>query len=282
MTHLQQFRQCSHNTVIAYRRDGRGFVEWCEGQRIDEPSALTQGVLLRYLADQPAVSPNTIRRRIHALSGWFRFMIRQGLMDQNPAEGLPLPRRKRALPQYPTAEQVAALTAAARNPLERVVIYLLAGTGVRRAELLSIDVEDLSADLADLSVTGKGDKQRQIALPAAVQQVLREYLQARGTQSGALLLNRVGKRLGLTSLRRLFDRLLRRAGLQDAGFTLHSMRHAYATMLVRAGVDLGTIRDLLGHSDISITSIYLHSDLRSKRAAVELLPIAQMGGGASG
>ena len=60
---------------------------------------------------------------------------------------------------------------------------------------------------------------------------------------------------------------------------MHSMRHAYATMLVKAGADLGTIRDLLGHSDISVTSIYLHSDLRSKRDGVELLPILQSGGG---
>lgn len=280
--HLRAFRHCAENTLRAYRSDGRRFVDWCHAEGICDPSGLDQGALLRYLSDQPPVSPNTTRRRIHALSGWFRFMVQQGILARSPAEGLPLPRRKRALPRYPDAAQALALIEAARTHLERAVICLLLGTGVRRAELIGVDIGDFSPELDDLRVTGKGDKQRNIAVPEAVRTVLRDYLDVRGTDAGPLLLNRAGNRLGVTSLRRLFARLLRRSGLEGAGLSLHSTRHYYGTMLARAGVDLGTIRDLMGHSDVSVTSVYLHSDLRSKRAAVELLPIALPGGGVNG
>lgn len=274
LQHLGHFRQCSPNTVQAYRTDLQSFLTWV-GQnapalRLPE---LTQPVLLRYLASLPPLSSNTVRRRVHALSGWLKFLVRQGILTQNPAEGLPLPRRERRAPRYPNVDDVRRIVGAAQTPLERAVICLLAGTGLRRAELAGLDLDDLSVELGELRVFGKGRRERFVPVPAFALDALRDYLALRGSAPGALLLNRAGHRLGFTSLRRLFERLLRRAGLSEAGYTLHAMRHAYATMLVRAGVDLSTIRDLLGHSDVAVTSVYLHSDLHSKRAAVEQLPV---------
>jgi site-specific recombinase XerC len=261
------------------------FLGWMDGA--GEPTGLgtiDQDQLLRYLEARQGLSANTLRRRVHALSAWFRYLVDRGQMGRNPAQGLPLPRRTRRLAKCPTADQCQRLLGAARTPFERAIAYLLVGTGLRRSELLSLDLTSLADDLSELRVVGKGHKERPLPLPLAVQDALAAYLQVRGSHLGPLLLNRVGKRLGVTSLNRVFTRLLRRAGLPDCGFHLHSMRHAYATMLVKAGVDLGTIRDLLGHSDIAVTSVYLHSDLRSRREAVEHLPImgAALGGGVDG
>ena len=283
LQHLAHFRQCSPLTVEAYRSDARNLLIWLQGRgRAQDTCALTQPTLLQYLGEQQGLSANTIRRRLHALRGWCGFMVRQGLLEADPTAGLPLPKRKRATPHYPSADQVEALLRAARTPLERAAIWLLAGTGLRRAELLSLDLTDLAPDLSELRVVGKGNKERRVPIPTSVREVLQGYLDGRGDRPGPLLLNGAGKRAGSTTLRRLFTRLVRRANLQECGFSLHSMRHAYATMLVKSGVDLGTIRDLLGHSDIAVTSVYLHSDLRSRRDAVELLPLAQAGGGANG
>jgi len=280
---LHNIRGYSPHTISAYRSDCGTFLRWCAGNGLQpEPADITPSLLLQFIAAQEGLAPNTLRRRVHALGSWLKFMLRQGLLTTSPAEGLPLPRRSRAAPRYPDHDQLQRLLAAARTPLEKATAWLLAGTGVRRGELLSLDLADVAQDLSQLRVLGKGNRERLVPVPVAARSVLQAYLAERGPEAGALLLNRAGHRLGVTSLRRLFGRLVRRAGLQDVGFTLHSMRHAYATTLVKAGVDLGTIRDLLGHSDISVTSVYLHSDLRSRRAAVELLPLGPAGGDGHG
>ena len=279
LQHLEHFRQCSPLTAQAYGSDARSLIRWLQASgRSPDPSALTQPVLLQYLGQLRGLSANTIRRRLHALRGWCQFMVRQGVLPANPTDELPLPKRKRAVPRYPSSDQVDGLLSAARTPLERAAVWLLAGTGLRRAEVLSLDLADIAPDLSELRVVGKGDRERRVPIPTTVREVLGGYLVGRGDAPGALLLNRAGKRVGTTTLRRLFERLAKRAGLADAGFSLHGMRHSYATMLVRAGVDLGTVRDLLGHSDVAVTSVYIHSDLRSRRDAVEHLPLGKLGG----
>ncbi len=281
LSYLSDFRHCSPATTTAYRGDITSFLTWCREQGIDaSPSSLNRQTLFRFVTSLAHLRPNTTRRRLHALGSWFRYLIELGAMRSNPAHGLPLPRRERKLPHYPTADQVRSLLDAAIKPVERAVIWLLATAGLRRAELCDLDLDSLSADGTELCILGKGNRERIVPLPAQTQRILAEYIALRGDEPGPLILNRAGNRMGHTSLRRIFARLLRRAGLAEEGFSLHSMRHSYATMLVQAGVDLGTIRDLLGHSDISVTSIYLHSDLRSKRTAVERLPI--LGGGGDG
>lgn len=280
LQHLRAVARSSEQTVIAYGGDLKHFVTWLASAVPDAgPEHLTRPVLFRYLSSLNGLSPNTIRRRMHALGSWFNYLIEAEVLERNPAQKLPLPRRERTTPHVPSPDQIVRLLEAAVTPVERATIWLLATTGLRRAELANLDVSDLQTDETELRVLGKGNRERLLPLAGQCQEVLREYLAARGRDPGPLLLNRAGKRLGLTSLRRTFSRLLRRAGLGNEGFTLHSMRHAYATMLVRAGVDLGVVRDLLGHSDLSVTSLYISSDLRSKRVAVELLPVLTMGGG---
>ena len=274
LQHLRAVRRLSPNTLVAYESDIRHFLRWCEDAHpIAEADQVTPALLMDYLASQANLSPNTIRRRVHALSGWFGYLVKRGELESNPCDELPLPRRVRAERKCPSAAEVASILAATRTPLEKAIAYLLAGAGLRRAELLSLEVGEKSGDLAEITVRGKGNKLRQVPLPISVRHVLQEYLTARGTSPGPLIITRKGTRLGTTALRRIFERLLRRAGLTDRGYSLHSMRHAYATSLIRAGVDLGTVMSLMGHSDISVTSVYVHSDVKSKRAAVELLPL---------
>ncbi|MEN6546024.1 MAG: tyrosine-type recombinase/integrase [Armatimonadia bacterium] len=276
--YLATYRRCSPATQSAYAADLRCFLEWWDAT-VPPPdlSRLDQRLLMRYVTGLAHLSANTIRRRLHGISSWSDFMVRQGLIAVNPVRGLPLPRRERKLPCFPSPDECRRLLAAARTPVERAAIWLLVCTGLRRAELIGLDTTDLVSDGTEIRVMGKGRRERLLPLPAKCQEVLRDYLIQRGEREGPLLLNRAGNRLGLTSLRRLFERLQHRTGVE--GFTIHSMRHSYATMLVKAGVDLGTVRDLLGHSDLSVTSIYLHSDLRSKRLAVEQLPVLMIGGG---
>jgi len=279
LAHLTNVRRLSPRTAVAYGTDIRQFTKWCDNGRAELTSeTMDEDLLLRYLGQLSALAANSVRRKVHAISSWCEYLVRRQLLPANPARGLSLPKRVRREPDYPPARECSLLLEAARTPLERVLIWLLATTGLRRAELLGLDLADISTDGTELRVHGKGGVGRTVPLPHPTQAVFDEYVQERGRSPGPLLLSRTSGRLGATTLRRIFCRLVKRAGLGDCGYTLHSMRHAYATMLLRSGTDLRTIQELLGHRDISTTAVYLHCDIRARRDAVGRLPILGAGG----
>lgn len=152
------------------------------------------------------------------------------------------------------------------------MVMLLLTTGLRRSELLSLRRVDLSSDLSELRVVGKGNRERAVPIPAQTRKALHEYLTQQPEPSEYLFPNRVGRQMGTTTFARMFRRIVARAGLAGSGITPHSLRHAYATQLLHSGVDIKTVQELLGHADLSTTSRYLHSDAHTKQAAVETLP----------
>ena len=274
LSQLRSRRRLSAATQTAYRTDIGQFVAWCDNRAMDLiADTLTEQLLLRYLDELRTLAANTVRRKVHALSSWFQYLVQQSLLAANAARGLPLPKRRRREPRYPSAEDCQLLLQAARTPFERVIMWLLATTGLRRAELLGIDLADIATGGTELRGHGKGGVERTVPLPEQTQASLGEYVQERGRSPGPLLLSRTGGRLGATTFRRIFCRLLKRAGLGDRRYALHSMRHAFATMLLRSGTDLHTIQQLLGHSDISVTAVYLHCDTATRHDAVSRLPI---------
>ncbi len=161
---------------------------------------------------------------------------------------------------------------AAGDIRDRTMIMLLLTAGLRRSELLNLRTSDLTADLSRVRIVGKGGKERVVPLPQQTQQILRRYLDGRESTSDLLFPNTVGTRMGNATFYRIFKRVLKRAGLNGEGITAHSLRHAYATMLLHSAVDVKTVQELLGHANLSTTSRYLHSDGAAKQAAAEALP----------
>lgn len=146
---------------------------------------------------------------------------------------------------------------------------LLLGCGLRRNELLQLDVADIAADFSQVVVRhAKGSKVRHVPLSPQVAEVLRDYLDQHQAPNGPLVTTAKGTRLGSTGLQRLFRRVLGRAGLADRGFTIHSCRHGFATHALRGGADLASLRDVLGHASLSTTSRYLSSTQTTRGLAV--------------
>ena len=163
--------------------------------------------------------------------------------------------------------------AACATPQERIIVGLLRYCGLRRNELLLLDVAGIAADYSSIAVSGKGYKQRAIPLHSDLRQLLRDYIPNLPTdEEQAVIRNQAGNRMSPTSFYRVFRKLLQRAGLADKSLTPHSLRHHFATELIRAGADLATVASLLGHGNVSTTSRYLHTDSATKRTAIGLLP----------
>ena len=150
--------------------------------------------------------------------------------------------------------------------------------GFGRSEAAAITLEDLDLEHGQLLVRGKGAKQRVVPLAPLVVQAIREYLLCRPkTDSNHLFVSRVeGHAIHGRVVNRMLNRMLQEAesheeGLAGQGITPHQLRHTFATHLIRNGVDIRTVQELLGHSELETTAKYLHSDARTKQAAVEKL-----------
>ncbi len=274
LEYLGTVRGYSQLTLRAYRSDLVQLVTFLSkrGTPVDfaslEPRMLYQWAT--HLGERYA--PATVRRKLDTLSSLMRHLCNLGLADSNPLATIARPKRKRQIPDPPTASEGQQLLAACRTNRERSVIAVLLFCGLRKSEVIGLDCGDLAADLSQLRVRhAKGGDERVVPLCEEARTILKAYLEVIPDTSGALVLNKAGKRIGSTSLQRLFKRLLRRADLVERGLTIHSCRHAFASQLLKAGVNLRSVQLLLGHRSIASTEQYLHVTADDQQDAVDRL-----------
>jgi len=219
------------------------------------------------------MKPLTIRRKYGCLSSFFGFLQDMGHCHGNPARRLPLPKVSKNLPVVLSPEQVQQLLAAAQTPDRRLLVLLLLSTGLRRSEAAAITLDQVDLEHRQLRVRGKGNKERLVPLTAEVVEAIQQHLASREpTACKHLFISRVtGEPLTGGGVYKVIRPSLKRAGLDGQGITPHKLRHTFATHLVRNGVDVRTVQELLGHSDLGTTAKYLHSDGQAKQAAVARL-----------
>jgi len=282
LAYLDSYRSYSPLTVAAYQRDLALFREFLDMRTgsVPDPGQITRQMVVQFALSLSGAAPLTVRRKLACLSSFFGFLEDMGHIRGNPARRLPLPKVEPfdfAQGKQPVAvclseAEVQRLVSVARKPHQRALVLLLLTTGLRRAEAVGITLDDLDLDNNQLLVHGKGAKERMVPLSDATQEAIQAYLKQRPkTTCNRLFVSRFGQPLRGRAINRTLARLLKRAGLAGRGITPHKLRHTFATQLIRRGVDVRTIQELLGHADLETTARYLHSDTRSKRAAVEQL-----------
>jgi site-specific recombinase XerD len=273
LQYLRTYRNVSPLTLDAYGRDLAKLQQFLAARQVeDDVRRVDTRTIQAFAVSMSGLSPATICRALNATSSFFSHLVRAGLVDRNPVDGVLRPKKQRSLPNIPSLAECRSLIRAAADERERAMLLLLMGAGLRRAELLDLRLSDISVDLRQLGVCGKGEKQRLVFLPDDAAAAVKQYLNTRQETSAWLFVNKAGQRIGNTTFCRLFKRILRRAGLADRGLTPHRLRHFYATQLLRSAVDVKTVQELLGHADLSTTSMYLHTDDNAKMAAAAALP----------
>jgi len=268
--YLADYRRFSPATIRAYRSDLRDFCA-SFGPTIPAPEAVTRQDVLRF-AVALRCSAQTVRRKVTTVSSLYRYLQDLGAVSENPARGIPLPRRAKMLPIAPSREEILQIVRAARLPWLRCALILLATTGIRRAELVGLRLQDVDLETGTLLVNGKGNKQRFVPLNEVALEAIRTYLpiRARHARADTLLVNQRGLAVVPGGLFHTFRMAVWRAGLRRA-ITPHTFRHAFATELIRERVDIRTVQELLGHESLETTARYLHSDMRIKRDATAAL-----------
>ncbi len=217
-------------------------------------------------------SPRSVARKLAAIRSLLGFLIRERVIETNPARLVATPKLPKTLPRVLTAEQVnRLLDSAGREAVsrDRVIFELLYGCGLRVAELVSLNLEDFDWEERWVRVLGKGRKQRQVPFGSKAAGALEKYLEDRaGWDSPALILNRHGRRLSVRSVERIVKRYAMLFS-SDPSIHPHSFRHAYATHLLGAGADLRAIQELLGHASLSTTQKYTQVSLENLMAVYD-------------
>jgi len=264
----------SANTILAYEADLRQFLTFLSPPDLapPEPEQLDLLILREWLAGlyRDELIAVTIRRKLAAVRGLFKFMLREGVVPVNVARLVRTPKSPRKLPEVMTAEQVNGLIegvggADPERPFparDRAVFELLYGCGVRVSELAGLNLEDIDRNEHWMLVRGKGRKERQVPLPGKAVEALDRYLQERPVvrDQPAVFLNFRKGRLtirGIHNIVKFYSTLL----LGDPSIHPHSFRHAYATHLLADGADLRAIQELLGHARLSTTQKYTQVSL---------------------
>ncbi len=268
-------RNLSPNTVAAYRGDLASlelFIGEYLGIEDWRWSQVDRGVLRAFLgeAGRRGLAPRTVARKLSAVRSFFRFLYREGLVETNPAARIRGPRLDRTLPEHLTSGDIESLFAwaelrAAENKLTGlrllVILELLYGSGLRLAELHSLETPMLDLERGQLRVLGKGRKTRIVPLTQRAALAIRKYevkRQETGPTSKALLVGAKGQRISRRTIQRGVTEALR-AFSESVGVSVHSLRHTFATHLLDSGADLMAVKELLGHASLSTTQIYAHT-----------------------
>lgn len=273
LNYIRVEKGLSGNTVLAYRRDLKKLAAYAEKRKLVLRSIQSDD-LVGFLAElyQHKLDSRSVARHLVSVRNFFRFALREGMVEADPTVTLESPRTRRSLPSYLRIEEVNRLlelpdVRTARGLRDRAMLEVLYSSGLRVAELVGLRAGDLEMKMGCLRCIGKGDKERLVPIGRRACAAVEDYL-ARGRvqllrsrKAGPavpnLFLNCRGRKLSRVGVWKILSAYGRQAGLRRP-LTPHKLRHSFATHLLERGADLRSVQLMLGHADISTTQIYTH------------------------
>ena len=270
--YLMHEKRMSAHTISNYQRDLKRFLSFCQQQDLTQWQIIKSKHIRQYIAHlhQQDLAGRSIQRSLSAIRSFYRFLIKQQIVDNNPAVTVQAPKAEKRLPSTLDVDQMNALldgttadTMIAKR--DRAIMELFYSSGLRLAELASLDLRDI--DYADqlVHVTGKGNKQRIVPVGGQAIKALNNWLEKRDElgfyQQTALFITQQGRRLGVRSIQKRLSFWGKQQGISDKVYP-HRLRHAFASHLLESSGDLRAVQELLGHADISTTQIYTHVDFQ--------------------
>ncbi len=265
--HLRSERHYSPHTLDNYLRDLGKLKEYCEAQGIHHWHALTANDLRHFAATQhrKGLGGRSIQRLLSSARSFYHFLMREGLAKDNPAVGISAPKTGKRLPKALDADQMKQLLDPTDNDWcgvrDKAIAELFYACGLRLAELVGLDLQDLDLNAAQLRATGKGRKQRQLPIGRHAMEALRHWLGIRNQHAApdetALFISQRGRRISPRNVQLRLKQLSMLRGQSD-GLHPHMLRHSFASHLLESSGDLRAVQELLGHADIATTQVYTH------------------------
>ena len=267
--YLTKVKQASANTIASYMRDIRQYSDWLRLNEDVEVVDATQLNISAYLhgLEQEGRSAATVSRSLASLKNFYAYVVSSGFLEKTPVTDIRVDRGEKKTPQILTGREIELLLAQpvcvdAKGFRDKAMLEVMYATGIRVTELIDLNVEDVNLDLGVIKCVG-AKKTRAIPLYPGALKALRAYLKdVRGTMiananENALFVNVGGVRMSRQGFWKILKHYQNTAHIEKE-ITPHTLRHSFAVHLLENGADLGSLQELMGHSDISSTQMYTH------------------------
>lgn len=285
LLYLEIEKNLADNTLVGYESDLKRFEQFLiQHDRSLELSTINKALIRRYiqyLVKHDALSARSLHRKISALRSFAKYCLSEDLIQTNFMHGIEKPKLDKSLPVYMTLDELKCFLNylnradnrfALRN---KAMFMLLVLTGMRRSELVNLTWRQLDLVNKTIRILGKGKKERIVPLHPSVVPVLIDYREAQGetltNDNSWIFLNKNGTKLNPRGLHKIFKEALENAGLDSKRYSLHHLRHTFATLLLQTNsqnVDLRILQELLGHESLATTQIYTHVEYEQKQNAI--------------
>jgi len=271
VNYLKYEKRCSSHTVTAYKNDLDQFVQFCSDMVGEFNVKKVDAKLVRnwivFLMEEE-LSARSVNRKITTIKSFFKYLMKEQIVESNPATYLALPKIRKKLPNFVEEYNLQHLLDDGffENDFigirDKLVITLLYGTGIRLSELLLLKDSDFDKKMCLIKVLGKRKKERIIPYPVSINFLLEQYIDTRDTTVGfkteKLLVTEDGKPAYEKLIYRVVKNNLAKVTLLEKK-SPHVLRHTYATHLLNKGADLNAVKELLGHSNLAATQVYTHT-----------------------
>lgn len=265
-TYLKIERAMSPNTVASYCSDVAKFLADMDMA----PENVSTVDVMRYLGTLDGITRRSQARVISSLRSFYRWLVLEGMLKDNPCDLVDSPKLGRYLPDVLSVEEVDVLissvdVSSVRGARDRAILEILYGCGLRVSEAVSLRISGLYFDEGFVRVVGKGNKERMIPMGEVAADALRTYMELRPVPADSasddiLFLNRYGKSLSRQSMFKMIKSQALVCGLDVNRISPHTFRHSFATHLIENGADLRVVQEMLGHESVTTTEIYTHID----------------------
>ena len=269
ITYLSSEKRFSEHTVKSYTTDLTQFTSFlsAEFQIVDDISEISFQIIRTWIASllERGISPRSVNRKISTLKSYFKFLIREGAIIENPMMKVVAPKSKKRLPVFIEEDQIASLLNEVRfeegfvGQRNKLIIELFYVTGIRLSELINIRTSDVDFNNQLIKVLGKRNKERLIPLSSSMVDSLSNFIE-KNQRNQFLFTNLDGKKLYTKLVYRLVNKYIGKISSVNKK-SPHILRHTFATHMLNNGADINAIKELLGHANLSATQVYTHNTI---------------------
>jgi integrase/recombinase XerC len=269
--YLQSERHYSPHTLSNYRRDIRGFINYCEQQNLNDWISIDSQNVRDYVArlHRQGLAGKSLQRLLSSLRSMFRHLLKHDVIRANPATGLRAPKTPKKLPEVLTPDALDHLlnieTEDPESFRDRAILELFYSCGLRLSELTGLNLSDISWGEQVLVVLGKGNKQRRVPFGSKAREALQAWLTQRAlivsAKENAVFISLKGVRISPRSVETQLKKRAQEKGMFQRIYP-HLLRHSFASHILESSGDLRAVQELLGHANLSTTQIYTHVDFQ--------------------
>jgi integrase/recombinase XerD len=270
LNYLSVERGLSQNTIVSYREDLNVYIDFIKSRAIESLSKTKKNEITDFMFQQKdrGLAANSIARRLAAIRMFYRFLVRERILKNDPTSLVDTPKLWKKIPDTLSVNEVEALLSQpnirqTQGLRDKAILETLYATGMRVSEAVNLKQDNVNLEVGFLRCIGKGNKERIIPLGKKAIASVQRFIEVsrpkllKAKESEFLFLNRFGKKISRQSLWKIIKRYASQARIKKS-IKPHILRHSFATHLLERGADLRSVQEMLGHSNISTTQIYTH------------------------